>query len=156
MYFVFDLLTQLVENNVNPTIELLYYEDEENYKDEVELEISLETIHRELSPLALAHWEGSESYNAIKDEELKRLKALGPEGRALANLWEGGEGIDEILSILSHQLLGALVKILTDTSGHLARQVFMARSVEELPEAQVCESNVVRDLAEIKLKQLSK
>jgi hypothetical protein len=153
VYTIFELLGKLVKSNINPTIKL-YWEDIDPKGDQ-ELDIPIEVVYKELSPLAQAHWKGTANYNAVRDRELERLKALGPEGETLYYLWNFSEDVDEIMYVLVERTLEALVEILTDTSGELARRLFMARSIEELPEVQASSCKVLRELANGKYNQFT-
>lgn len=108
MYDVFESIQRIAERKPNLPIRLLYYEDEEEYEDEVDVTVALTDLADELEPLMEAHFHGNPSYLKIRDPELKRLKGLGPEGKAIATIWWGNEDIDEILLALADRVLEAL------------------------------------------------
>lgn len=90
------------------TVNLIYYEDQEELEDDVDIEVPLSIVVKEIRPLISLHWHGSESYYAGLDAELQRLLDLGPEGKALYNVWKAGENIDERLLHLADVTLSAL------------------------------------------------
>lgn len=66
-----------------------------------------------MKPLISLHWHGSESYYEGKDAELQRLLDLGPEGKALYNVWLSQENMTEILLHLASVTLEALARDLS-------------------------------------------
>jgi len=108
MYTVFESIERIAKVRPDLTVNLIYYEDQEELEDDVDIEVPLSIVVKEIRPLISLHWHGSESYYAGLDAELQRLLDLGPEGKALYNVWKAGENIDERLLHLADVTLSAL------------------------------------------------
>lgn len=114
MYTIFESIEKIASVRPGLTVKLIYYEDQEELEDDVQINVPLSIVTKELKPLMSLHWSGSESYYSGRDAELQRLLDLGPEGKALYNVWKAGETIEEILLHLASVTLSVLAADLSE------------------------------------------